>query len=73
MEVLHITPKSSGGKYNYSNLALITGDVHKLIHSTDPVIIQKYLDRLKNCKLNMAKLNKFRLLAGNCKLEYSKH
>lgn len=58
---------------NYSNLALITGDVHKLIHSTDPVIIQKYLDRLKNCKLNMAKLNKFRLLAGNCKLEYSKH
>ena len=70
MEVHHITPKSSGGKDNYSNLALVTGDVHKLIHATDPVIIQKYLDKLKHCKLNMAKLNKFRLLAGNCKIEY---
>lgn len=29
-----------------------------------------YLEKLKHCKLNMAKLNKFRLLAGNCKLEY---
>lgn len=70
MEVHHITPKSSGGKDNYANLALVTVDVHKLIHATDPVIIRKYLDRLKHCKLNMAKLNKFRLLAGNCKLEY---
>ena len=42
----------------------------KLIHATDPVIIPKYLDKLKHCKLNMAKLNKFRLLAGNCKIEY---
>lgn len=52
------------------NLALVTGDVHKLVHATDPVIIRKYLEKLKNCKLNMVKLNKFRLLAGNCKLEY---
>ena len=70
MDVHHITPKNSGGKDNYSNLALVTGDVHKLIHATDPVIICKYLEKLKHCKLNMAKLNKFRLLAGNCKLEY---
>ena len=42
----------------------------KLVHATDPVIIRKYLERLKHRKLNMAKLNKFRLLAGNCKLEY---
>ena len=42
----------------------------KLVHATDPVIICKYLEKLKHCKLNMAKLNKFRLLAGNCKLEY---
>lgn len=70
MEVHHITPKSSGGKDNYSNLTLVTGDVHKLIHAVNPAIIQKYLDKLKYCKLNMAKLNKFRLLAGNCKIEY---
>ena len=70
MEVHHITPKAGGGKDNYSNLALVTGDVHKLIHATDLVIIRKYFDKLKHCKLNMVKLNKFRLLAGNCKLEY---
>lgn len=70
MEVHHITPQSSGGKDNYSNLVLVTRDVHKLIHAIDPAIIQKYLGKLKNCKLNMAKLNKLRLLAGNCKLEY---
>ncbi|WP_423719288.1 HNH endonuclease [Anaerotruncus rubiinfantis] len=65
MEVHHLTPRSNGGKDNYSNLALVTGDVHKLIHAVDPVIIQKYLD-----KLNMVKLNKFQLLAGDCKFEY---
>lgn len=70
MEVHHLAPKSSGGKDNYANLALVTGDVHKLIHTTDPATIQKYLHKLKHCKLNMAKLNKFRSLAGNCKLEY---
>ena len=47
MEVHHITPKSSGGKDNYSNLALVTGDVHKLIHARDLEIIQKYLDNYK--------------------------
>ncbi len=70
MEVHHLTPRASGGKDNYANLALVTGDVHKLIHATDPDTIRKYLDKLKDCKLNMAKLNKFRLLAGNCKIEY---
>ena len=70
MEVHHLVAKSNGGKDNYANLVLITGDVHKLIHATDPNTIQKYLDKLKNCKLNMNKLNKFRSLVGNCKIEY---
>ncbi len=61
---------SSISKLAWLCLALVTGDVHKLIHATDPVIIRKYFDKLKHCMLNMAKLNKFRLLAGNCKLEY---
>ncbi len=69
MEVHHLLPKSRGGKDNYANLSLVTGDVHKLIHATDQVIIQKYLQRLRCCKLNMTRLNKFRLLAGNCKIE----
>jgi RNA-directed DNA polymerase len=70
MEVHHLLPKSGGGKDNYTNLALVTKDVHKLIHATDPAIIQKYLDKLKCCNLNRKRLNKFRLLAGNCKIEY---
>ncbi len=55
---------------NYSDLALATGDVHKLIHAAEPNTIQKYLDKLKDTKLNFAKLNKFRSLVGNCKIEY---
>ena len=70
MEVHHLVAKSSGGKDNYANLVLVTGDVHKLIHATDPDTIRKYLNKLKNCKLNMNKLNKFRSLAGNCNIEY---
>lgn len=70
MEVHHQIPKASKRLDNYSNLALVTGDVHKLIHATESNTIQKYLDKLKDVKLNFAKLNKFRSLVGNCKIEY---
>lgn len=70
MEVHHILPKANGGNDNYANLALITADVHKLIHATDPETIRKYLRKLKNCRLNIVRLNKLRLMAGNCKIEY---
>ena len=69
MEVHHIVPRASGGKDNYTNLSLVTKDVHKLIHATEQSTIQKYLDRTKGQKLNMVRLNKFRVKAGNCKLE----
>jgi 5-methylcytosine-specific restriction endonuclease McrA len=69
MEVHHITPRSKGGKDNYVNLALVTADVHKLIHAIDPDTIEKYLEKLKRCKLNTARLNKLRMLVGNCKIE----
>lgn len=70
MEVHHLIPKSSGGKDNYANLTLVTREVHKLIHATNPDIIQYYLEKLKHCKLDMTKLNKLRALAGNCKIEH---
>ncbi len=69
MEVHHIVPRANGGKDNYANLSLVTKDVHKLIHATEQSTIQKYLDRTKDQKLNMTRLNKFRVKAGNCKLE----
>lgn len=70
MEVHHLIPKSSGGNDNYANLTLVTREVHKLIHATNPDIIQNYLEKLKHCKLDMTKLNKLRALAGNCKIEH---
>mgnify|MGYP005780520263 FL=1 len=70
MEVHHLIPKSCGGKDNYANLTLVTREVHKLIHATNPDIIQNYLEKLKHCKLDMTKLNKLRALAGNCKIEH---
>ncbi len=68
--VHHILPRARGGKDNYANLVLVTGAVHRLIHATDPEIIEKYLEKLECCNLDMHKLNKLRVLAGNCKLEY---
>lgn len=49
----------------YSNLVLITRDVHRLIHVTNIETIQQYLDFLKLNKEQLMKLNKLRLLIGN--------
>lgn len=68
MVVHHITPKQAGGGDNYANLILVTPDVHQLIHAKVEETVQKYLNKLKSCKLNMAQLNKLRELAGNCKI-----
>jgi 5-methylcytosine-specific restriction endonuclease McrA len=68
MVVHHITPRRIGGGDNYENLILVTPDVHWLIHATKEETVRKYLNKLKSCKLNMARLNKLRELAGNCKI-----
>ena len=62
MAVHHILPRAGGGKDDYANLILVTGEVHRLIHATDPEIIEKYLEKLKCCNLDWNKLN-------NCKIE----
>lgn len=49
----------------YSNLVLITRDVHRLIHATDTETIQRYLEFLKLNEEQLMKLNKLRLLIGN--------
>lgn len=68
MVVHHITPKQAGGGDNYANLILVTPDVHQLIHAKAEETVEKYLNKLKSCKLNVAQLNKLRELAGNCKI-----
>ena len=68
MEVHHIVPRHKGGKDNYANLVLVTPNAHKLIHAADEGTVQKYLEKLKDCRLNMARLNKMRESVGNCKI-----
>lgn len=66
--VHHIRPRCAGGGDNYANLILVTPDVHHLIHASSEETIEKYLNKLKDCNLNMARLNKLRKLAGNCNI-----
>lgn len=59
MEAHHQISNASKGLDIFPNLALVTGDVHKLINATDQGTIRKYMDKLKDVKLNSANLNKF--------------
>ena len=61
----HKVPKENGGTDEYGNLILITETVHILIHAVFPETISAYLKRLRLNKLQLAKLNKLRELAGN--------
>ncbi len=49
----------------YSNLVLITRDVHRLIHVTEKDTIRMYLEHLNLNGEQMKKLNKLRVLIGN--------
>lgn len=49
----------------YSNLVLITRDVHRLIHATEIDTIHKYLEQLNLNGEQLKKLNKLRVLVGN--------
>lgn len=72
MEVHHKKPRNQGGKDEYNNLVYIKSDVHKLIHATDSQIIEKYLTKLKNTKIDFERLNKLRILVGNCEISVNK-
>ncbi|MGL4523367.1 MAG: group II intron reverse transcriptase/maturase [Bacilli bacterium] len=49
----------------YSNLILITKDVHRLVHSVDDYVNQKYLQILNLNEVQLKKLNNLRLMIGN--------
>lgn len=61
----HIIPKQNGGSDKYENLVLVLPQVHRLIHATDKDTIEKYLLLLEMDKSQLARLNKYRELAGN--------
>ena len=56
----HIVAVKDGGGHEYANLALVSCDEHKLIHATDPEIIEKYKTKLKLSKSEINNINKFR-------------
>lgn len=61
----HIKPICEGGTDKYSNLIMITYEVHKLIHATDINIITKYLKMVKLSAKALEKLNFYRMKVGN--------
>ncbi|CKE88611.1 group II intron reverse transcriptase maturase [Bacillus paranthracis] len=65
MDCHHKTLWSKTKDDSYSNLVLITRDVHRLIHATDVETIQRYLEFLELNEEQLMKLNKLRLLIGN--------
>ena len=54
-----------GGTDKYENLILVLEPVHRLIHATDPAVIDKHLKTLSLDKDQMKKLNELRKMAGN--------
>lgn len=64
MHCHHKIPVKYGGKDNYSNLILLTEDVHILLHATDADIIEHYMKMLNLNHNQIIKLNKLRTQAG---------
>lgn len=72
MEAHHTVPRLQGGTDEYKNLVFVTYNVHKLIHSSKPETIEKYLNKIKSTKINFERLNKLRNLVGNCEVIVNK-
>jgi len=60
-----IVPINASGGDKYSNLVIISPDLHKLIHATKSETIHQILVKLKLSKKQIAKANKFRVKVGN--------
>ena len=61
----HILPINAGGGDKYSNLVIITPDIHRLIHASKSETIHQLLVKLELPKKQIAKVNKFRVKVGN--------
>lgn len=72
MEVHHKKPRYSGGTDEYKNLVFVTSDIHELIHATNEETIEKHLKRLENQTVDFERLNKLRILVGNCEISANK-
>ena len=60
----HTVPRKHGGMDNYNNLTLVLEPIHKLIHATKPETIEFYKKVCNLDRVQIAKLNKLRLMAN---------
>ena len=68
MHCHHIKPKHLGGTDEYENLKWVGGNVHKLIHATQPETIKKYLGLLNLDAKALKKVNSLRTKAENLEI-----
>lgn len=68
MECHHKKPRKDGGTDKYSNLVLVSKNVHKLIHATTEETIEEYSNKLKLDDKQKDKINKLRKLVGNIEI-----
>ena len=66
MECHHIKPRQGRHRENnsYENLVVLCTEAHRLITATNPATIEKYVQMLNLDEKQLAKINKFRKLAG---------
>lgn len=65
MECHHKKPRELGGTDEYKNLVWVNTNAHKLIHSTKPDTINKYLKILNLDEKGLKRLNSLRKQVGN--------
>lgn len=69
MQCHHIIPYHIKQDDSYNNLTIVSYEIHKLIHTTNRKVIEKYLKALNLNKEQIDKLNKFRNKVGADTLE----
>ena len=69
MEVHHKTPVFMGGTDKYENLVILSANAHKLVHAVELDIIEKYMLKLQNFKINIQRLNKLRNKVDLCEID----
>lgn len=68
MHCHHKTPYHKAKDDSYSNLVLVTTDVHRLLHAAKPETIKAYMDVIRPDKKQIAKINRLRKMLDLCSI-----
>jgi group II intron reverse transcriptase/maturase len=64
----HRKPEAQGGGDEYANLVILHKDAHRLVHVTEPEMVDKYLKILNLSPKQLKKIDQLRKEAGNYEL-----